>query len=99
MCAKPEPLFQMVKPQYGEILCNLFDLQFDPHPSLRRHIRSLYIATDAPSLQFSGMMQPIVTLVRRAIVHLPGLRKLTIEIPLYITWCRSVSTTTSHLRN
>lgn len=58
------------------LLCNLFDLYLDPLPSLRGHIRFLYLAND------EGQMtkKSLVPLVRDVIVYLPCLQKLTLEV-------------------
>ncbi|KAF8863706.1 hypothetical protein BDZ45DRAFT_685611 [Acephala macrosclerotiorum] len=66
--------------------CNLFDLLLPSTPSLRNHIHSLHMATDVINAPGTGAMQSLVVLVKRVIVYLPALRKLTIEIP--ITECK-----------
>ncbi|KUJ21196.1 uncharacterized protein LY89DRAFT_429508 [Mollisia scopiformis] len=67
--------------QHKRMQCNLFDLPLDPYPSLRGHIRSLYMATDVINHPGTSTMQVLGALVRAVIVHLPALGVLTVEIP------------------
>lgn len=55
---------------------NLFDLSLDPLPSRRCHIRTLYLANDVGKMT----RKSLVPLVRAAIVYLPSLRNLTLEV-------------------